>query len=199
MAKVLTVPQREDLRNKIADLYLRGYGIGRIAAHVSETSDYSVSGATVSAHLKVVQKGWFDKREKDVAQRINTELLRLNEVEYEAWQAWKRSCKTKTKRTRKSKGTPFKNAAGQDAIKALSISEIEQSEEMVGDPRFLDIIAKCVDTRLQWITKGMDERPTANTTNITNNTVLVMSKQERYIPEKLRQINIDAQEIKGKT
>lgn len=201
MAKNLTVPQREDLRNRISELYLRGYGIGRIAAEVCRVTDYSVSGATVSAHLKVVQKGWFEKREKDIAQRINTELMKINEVEYEAWQAWKRSCKSKTKKTTKRRGTPAKNKEGVAVINPQSVSEIEQTEEMVGDSRFLDIIAKCIDTRLQWITKGMDEKPKnpAGVTNITNNTVLVMSNQERYVPEKLKQMDALVVPNVGKT
>lgn len=194
MARILTIPQKEDLKGRISELYLKGMGIGRMAKKISSEATYSVSVPTVSKHLKAVLKEWFDAREQNIELRINAELLRINEVEYQAWEAWQRSCKSKTKKTSKQKGTPKRKTdetgKEKEFIQADYISETEQVEEMVGDPRFLDIIAKCIDTRLQWITKGMDSagngRPA--TTNITNNTVLVMARQEKYIPEKLRTI-----------
>lgn len=193
MGKILTIPQREDLRTRIAALYVRGYGLMRMAKEISSVADYSVSAVTVSKHLKAVLKEWYDNREHDIDQRINTELMKINEVEYEAWKAWERSCKTKTKKTSKQKGTPkvreLKDGKKENYIVSDYVSETEQTEEMVGDPRFLDIIAKCIETRLQWINKGSDvPGPKGGVTNITNNTMLVMAPQEKYIPEKLRQM-----------
>lgn len=191
MAKTLTIPQKEDLRNRIAELYLRGYGIGRMAAEISRTAEYSVTAPTVSAHLKAVLKTWFDNRIKDVDQRINTELLRLNEVEYEAWQAWQRSCKAKTKKSTKRKGTPYiKQEDGKEYVKQGSVTNMEQTEETPGDPRFLDLITRCVEARLNWLTKGMDwnEKPKAANGNVTNNTVLIMAQQPHYVPDKIKQL-----------
>jgi len=192
MAKNLTIHEREDLKNRISKLYLQGYGVSRIANYVNPLVSYNVTPPTVHRHLKAILKTWYDEREADIDQRINTELLRLNEVEYQAWQAWHRSCKAKVKKTNKRKGSPKtkKMEGGQDKeyIQADYVSETEQTEEMIGDPRFLDIIQKCVDMRLQWLTKGSEQGSNKGSTNITNNTVLVMTSQERYVPEKLKQV-----------
>jgi hypothetical protein len=122
-------------RTKVADYYVRGRQLRQIAEALE------VSITTVNGDLSAIRKEWMEARihKFDVVQE--RELRKLDLIEWEAWQGWERSQRDAEVRRVKQKS-----------------GEEEQSLEQrgqVGDPRFLDIVHKCIERRCKML--GLDK------------------------------------------
>ena len=112
---------------EVADLYLKGWtqeAIGRALA---------ISQATVSRDLEEVRSEWRESALRDFDEARSQELQKIDLIEREAWSAWQRS------------QTPLSAAAITDGSKGqVSRKSLKHSH---GDPRYLDLINKCVAQR----------------------------------------------------
>src|SRR5690242_11244148 len=82
--KDLAILQR---RKQVAELYLQGWSQPAIAHQLD------VSQPTICADLKAIRQDWRDSAIRDFDALRDLELQKLDLIEREAWEAWKRSQK----------------------------------------------------------------------------------------------------------
>lgn len=121
----------------VAALYLAGYYQSEIAAELK------VSQATISGDLKRIRQAWLQSTLVDINQVQGQELARIDRLEREYWQAWRKSQEeaVKTVTTREA------DAKGQLPQKPQSARVERQAQ--VGDPRFLGGVQWCIEQRLK--------------------------------------------------
>ena len=115
-------------RRVISDLYLKGWLQADIARHLG------VSITTVIKDLLYIQQDWAQQTLTDAGEIIARELAKIDVLEREAWQAWKRS--TSVVRVENIE---------RDGIELIETTIIENARD--GEPRFLDAIHKCIQQR----------------------------------------------------
>jgi hypothetical protein len=114
-------------RKQVADLYVQGWSQTAIAEHVG------ISQATVCDDLKRIRAEWRQSMVRDFDEARSKELAKLDRIEREAWAAWERSQKPAQSAVITGEG------AQQPTRKTL--------KNQHGDPRFLDMVHKCVAAR----------------------------------------------------
>jgi hypothetical protein len=122
--KLLAVLKR---REHVADLYLKGWTQVAIAA------ECGVAQSRISVDLAKIREAWLNSAIRDFNVLRERELQRIDRVEREAWAAWERSQQ------------PAQSAVvtGEDITKRTKKSV----HQKYGDPRFLDIVHKCIAQR----------------------------------------------------
>lgn len=117
-------------RKNVAQRYVRGQTQWEIARA------FEVDQATISRDLAAIQAEWLSQAVLDVGTVRARELARIDEVERQAWIAWLKSqenAETSKERTRGPDGTQ-------------TVTE-KVSKGQAGDPRYLEIVLKCVERR----------------------------------------------------
>jgi len=115
-------------RRRMADLYLQGWLQADIAVEVG------VSDATVSRDLKALQSEWLASALVDFNEAKAQELAKVDRLEREYWQAWRRSCENAESVTQE--GT------------AKTVDKVKKtSKGQAGDPRFLQGVQWCIERR----------------------------------------------------
>jgi len=156
-------------RTRVAQMYLSGVTQDAIARGVG------VSQMTVSNDLAALREEWKEQALGAFDERLATELRRIDKVEEEAWKGWERSCKDQVVTTNRTDTVPIRSVEEDDPIDdtvsgrrdervrakmttpvgtkatmmVLRATEEKQRKGQVGDPRFLDKVAWCIDTRLR--------------------------------------------------
>ena len=132
-------------RKNVAKRYLRGETQWEIARA------FEVDQATVSTDLKAIQKEWLAQALLDRGEWTARELARIDEVERNAWVAWTKSQENAEVLRAKMKG---------------QASETEKiSKGQAGDPRFLEIVLKCVAKRCELLGLDAEKDPDKNDAN----------------------------------
>lgn len=121
--------QMLERRKNVAKRYLRGETQWEIARA------FEVDQATISTDLKAIQKEWLDQAILDRGEWTARELARLDEVERQAWMSWSKSQENAEIRRAKTRG-------GTEEKETVSKGQ-------AGDPRFLEIVLKCVAKRCE--------------------------------------------------
>ena len=121
----------------IARAYLQGKAIKEIAR------DAGVSvGSVVDVYLPALRQQWLAQAERSFTEKMALELAKLDHLEAEYYAGWMRSQQPKTaqKQThRYAKGSKFP-------------FELQtETEQLTGDPRFLDGVHKCLVQRAKLI------------------------------------------------
>jgi len=132
--------QKERDRRNVASLYLKGV----IQADIAE--QLGISQTTVSRDLKLIQGEWAIARINDIDERKRIELAKIDNLELTYWDGWKRSQENAEVETTKLKG--------RDADKPTDLEKTKRVEGQVGDPRFLQGVANCIDKRCELL--GLD-------------------------------------------
>lgn len=126
-------------RKNVAKRYLRGETQWEIARA------FEVDQATISTDLKAIQQEWLAQAVLDRGEWTARELARIDEVERNAWTAWSRSQEDAQVLRAKMRGQQ---------------SETEKvSKGQAGDPRYLEIVLKCVAKRCELL--GLDAPKTS--------------------------------------
>lgn len=131
--KEQTLREREEMARR----YMRGESQYKIAAELGVTQQ------AVSHNIRKCREEWLKNSQQFVAERTIFELAKIDETERSAWEGWARSCKTATK-TVKEKTTGEKPGE----------KERKEFEPQAGDPRFLDVVLRCVQQRCKIL--GLD-------------------------------------------
>jgi hypothetical protein len=113
----------KERRKDAASLYCRGLPQRQIAERLGVTQ------AQISVDLKAIRKEWLESSLRDFDSVKAEQLAKLDEVERSAWDSWERSSKVKVR---------------------MPDGSIEE-QERPGDPRFLDRVFSCIETRLKVI------------------------------------------------
>ena len=121
-------------RKNVAVRYLRGQTQWEIARA------FEVTQKTISLDLKAIQAEWLAQAVLDRGEWTARELARIDEVERQAWAAWTKSQENAEILRDKRRGDK---------------SETEKvSKGQAGDPRFLEVVLKCVAKRCELL--GLD-------------------------------------------
>ncbi len=123
-SKSLAVIER---RQQVAQLYLQGWTQQAIAKQLE------VVQSTICYDLQQIRKEWRLSAIRDFDDARAMELQRIDRIEREAWAAWERSQKPLQTAVITGQG------AGERTRKCLT--------NQYGDPRFLDIVHKCIAQR----------------------------------------------------
>lgn len=127
--KKRTPTERAADLEKIAALYLKGKRQVDIAAELGVTQQQ------ISYDLKEIHDRWRASTLIDINEAKHRELARIDELEREYWEAWRRSCEEKTK-------TRTKKTLGGNATEA----SIEK-DQMLGNPAYLAGVQWCIERR----------------------------------------------------
>ena len=130
-------------RARIADLYLRGRKQWEIG------QELGLSQQMVSYELGIIRKQWMESAVRDFDEAKGRELDRIDHLEREAWDAWERS---KRHRLVSVSGIEEKSTGSGVDDRPAAPTETRTREEtrktdQVGDPRFLEKVAWCIDQR----------------------------------------------------
>lgn len=114
-------------RKEAARLYLEGHTQAAIGERLG------VNQSTVSRDLDAVRQEWKDNAVHDVGEVKAKELAKLDALEVQHWEAWRRSVGTHVKTTK--------------TVKGRKVETVTVSEDLAGDPRFLAEVLACVERR----------------------------------------------------
>jgi IS30 family transposase len=129
---VRTNEQRECDLVTIADLYVKGYSQAAIAKEIG------VSRSQIQYDLAEIRRRWVESTIRDFDAAKEAELKKLDSLEEEAWEAWRRSIgETKTTHAEIIDNDEKGRTSKQKVIK----------REMNGDPRFMSIVQSCIQQR----------------------------------------------------
>jgi predicted transcriptional regulator len=132
--------QVERDRREISRMYLSGITQAVIADRLG------IDQSTVSRDLKILQQEWQVARINDIDERKRQELAKIDNLELEYWDAWRRS--------QNDKETVIAR------VKAGEKETTERREGQAGDPRFLDGVQWCINKRCELLglnaPKGVD-------------------------------------------
>lgn len=140
----------QERRKKVADMYLGGKAQWQIARILG------VSEGEVARDLQHLREVWTADFNSTSRDGILEQLAKINLLEETARDAWLRSCQTETtqKVTRKkAMRNELVNGKPTGKAKLVLVEEVDDTttRQKIGDPRFLDQIRWCVETRLKLI------------------------------------------------
>lgn len=126
--------QVEQRRTKVAELYCEGLHQWEISAQVG------VCQQQISRDLKAVRSEWKESRVADFNEKVEEELAKIDHIEREAWEGWKRSCKD-------AERSQIEVTDGKKTVK-------KSKQGQAGDPRFLEVVGKQIERRCKLL--GLD-------------------------------------------
>lgn len=123
-AKKVEVARR---RETVADLYVQGWSQTQISREMG------VAQPTICTDLKAIQQQWKESSIRDFDLLREREVRKLDRLEREAWEAWRRS----------------QNPAQSTVVSTSGDAQRRQEtvKEQTGDPRYLDVVNKCIAGR----------------------------------------------------
>ncbi|QDU44564.1 hypothetical protein Mal52_30480 [Symmachiella dynata] len=119
--------QIQHRRQEVAEMYLQGSTQAAIARQLA------VSQATVSNDLKAIRQDWKESGIRDFEEAVGQELHKLQLLEREAWDGWRRS-QLSLETTRVTQTGSDKKAE-------------KSSRQQHGDPRFLELVQRTISSR----------------------------------------------------
>ena len=116
--------------------------------------ELGLSPSTVHQYQKKVREGWLERMHGTYDELRARELHEIDEVQRKAEEAYEAS-KGRKKRTATRSSFVGGDKDGQNRTLKAQEQNVVQLEKPEGDPRFLDIIMKCIDRRIKLM--GLDE------------------------------------------
>jgi DNA-binding transcriptional regulator YhcF (GntR family) len=148
--------RRELDRKRVSELLLMGETSARqIAAKIG------LSASTVRRDLQALRAEWRIERLQDQDEWVARQIQELSLTIRSAWEGWARSQEPTKKQSMRSKGftkKPGSKQGGRVQIRPEDILEFEQvnrSQTSSGDPRFLEIVERCLAARARLL--GMNQ------------------------------------------
>lgn len=137
-------------KHEVADMYVKGCSQFVIADKMKLTQ------GRVSQILTGLRMEWKAAQLVDTNEKLLIELAKMDKLEQEAWGAWDKSKengvtvlsrRVKPRQEKDKDGKPVKGKAPAEGL--LLIGEEETRVGQCGDPAYLNIIEKCIVTRLK--------------------------------------------------
>lgn len=137
--------ERERDLETVTSLYLRGHTQQQIADQLK------LSRQQIGYDLKEIQQRWREAGIDNFDEVKQRELAHIDQVEREAWAEWERS-KTKkfSKANKRKEGEAEKGPYSETA-------EETKEEDLLGDPRYLQIINSCREHRMKIFGLGIEK------------------------------------------
>ena len=165
-APTRTKRQREFDLYHIAEMYCKQLPQLEMVEELKKTTGSEITQAVISRDIKEIKKRWAESEISNIDERIVQELTKIDLVEREAYLAWEKSkgskftiSEKKVIATADNKQTVVTDK-GELVVEPTNETQIglaertTKQEETVGDPRWLDIINKCIDRRIRLL--GLD-------------------------------------------
>lgn len=130
--------QQRMRRFQVESLWLQGWSVAAIVAELREPE------RTIRNDVKFIHRKWRRDGLRPFDHHKARELARLNEVEREAWKAWRRSIGVNEKRT---KSTKAKGDANTGKMSNPEVGNSTVETDSPGVPRFLQLVLSCIDRR----------------------------------------------------
>jgi hypothetical protein len=130
-----TKAQREADLAEISRLYCSGWRQADIADRLS------VSQQQISLDLKAIFADWRKARDGAITEWTNAELAKINALEVEYWDAWRRSCEDRTRVVKGARVTPGKTG------KQTATNATTTTETLLGNPAYLAGVQWCIERR----------------------------------------------------
>src|SRR5579859_7719212 len=145
MAAKFSAAERQAHILTVESLYLSGKTQADIAVHIG------VSQQQISKYLVKLQKAWLDRLGEQLESAKGRELARLDRLEREYWEAWRRSCEPEETNVNKAKTTTVEAYTDEGLIEvpALQREWTHTQRGQAGDPRYLQGIQNCIEMRLK--------------------------------------------------
>jgi len=103
-----------------------------------------VDRSVVSRDLKALEKEWIEAAVDEIAQYKAKEIIKINNMEREAYEAWEKSKREKETKSKKQSGTT-EGGRTEVAIK---------TESNFGDTKYFQVVQWCIDKRCKLL--GLD-------------------------------------------
>jgi len=132
-APTRTKAQREADLAEITRRYCSGHRQVDIAAALG------IAQQQVSYDLKAIFADWRKTRDADLTHHLNEQLAKIDTLELEYWDAWRRSCEDR-KRTVKEQRKGVESQTSRAAI---------TEESMLGNPSYLAGVQWCIAKRVE--------------------------------------------------
>jgi len=136
--------QRTRDRMRIGELYLRGWTQAEIADEVK------MSIPTICRDIAKLHDAWLESSLVNYDKAKAKELAKVDQLEYEYWDAWLRSCENKETETQKG----IAIGGSKDNLSPFRKEQTKREEGQTGDPRFLTGIQWCINKRCEIL--GLD-------------------------------------------
>lgn len=127
--------QREADRVFIESLMIQGHSYRAIAVKLGEVRPYSITSTTVRTDGLAIRAEWKAQRLSMMDNHVEAELVKLDKIESEAWDAWERSKRDAVRKKVERETT------GKGKRKGEKVKQSATTEGRDGDPRYLAIIA----------------------------------------------------------
>lgn len=150
--------QRAQDRIDITRMYAEGKSIGEIAHWLNTNRDYILSVSQIRHDIVTVRRNLEAIAAEPIAKRRAVELGKIDRLEEEAWNAWFASTKEQITRDTRAE---FR---GDDTNNPEKIRRLVRTEQSVGDVKYMQMIAWCIDRRVKLL--GIDA-PTRIDANIS--------------------------------
>lgn len=148
-ASVTTNDAALALKKDIAGLLVRNYKASEIARQLN------ITNAKTNAYIEAIRDEWSQLTSSTFKEFQSQELLKLEQIEREAWIAWEASKKKKIRRKKTYART------GDEIITELSDSGMQLEVEVIdefdddGDTKYLDVVMKAMAHRAKIL--GVDK------------------------------------------
>lgn len=130
---------------KRIDLAARRRQVGRLAlagkTQMEISDELNISQSTISRDLKFLESEWIKYAVVDIDTARAIEVAKVDALEIEYWEGWKRSLQTRTEKT--VKADLQKQGDKKGTVYEQTITQIDS----YGDVRFLQGIERCIDKR----------------------------------------------------
>lgn len=129
-------------REQISDLYLQGFPQYIIAEKVEVTQ------SQVSKDLKALSQIWQRTSLVNIDKIKAEDLAKIDQLERKYYEGWERSIRVQT--TRKKKKTASGGKVSRESAK--------EKKDLIGNPRFLDGVMKCISKREEILGYGAPQK-----------------------------------------
>jgi len=132
-----TLAERERDLVEIQRLYVAGATERQIAAQIAKERPYTLSQAAIHHDIGTILDRWRKTACEGIEAHKARELARLAEAERNAWHQFQRSQRDRVRRVKETTS----------GVDGTNTKKSTMREEQCGDPRYLDIVLRCIEKR----------------------------------------------------
>lgn len=142
-------------RMEEAAMYLKGIPAREIHQYLLDNREYEISLRTVYEDIKQVREQWKESYLRDYDAAKSQELARIDELEREYWDSYRRSLRDKEEKESESKQDEQLGRGGKVVTGYSSKKARHKVEKRDGNPKYLEGIERCIQLRAKIL--GLDE------------------------------------------
>jgi hypothetical protein len=143
---------------------------------------FNIGQSLVSRDLMWVRERWLENLLEGFDAKKAQELARLDHLEAEAWDAWKRSRQVREVTIAETmEGGEFLGPDGRPlSMTPRRVARVRR-EVQVGDPRFMDVVDRCIDKRCKILGLYAAKRVRVDWDNLTDRQLERLAAGEPFV------------------